>query len=427
MNSSAMHSSSLSATISNNQPPSRLTTKKRTLMIVDDEEGPRQSLRVIFKDEYNLLIANDGNRAIEIAKQNEVDVAITDIRMEGMSGVELLEHLKAIDPTIEIIMLTAYETVDTLRSALRLGACDYLNKPYEVSAIRKAVSAAVERRSLTEEIRNNNSELQELQKELSVQRTEMESSRNRDEIYGSIIHDINGPLTVISGFMQLMNQRIGSKNRVEGEDLDFIKDRLKITTRQVTTCIEISRRYLNIIRQNLTDTGVVSASQILSDLEQRVHEDIHLKENHFSVESLASDISLKINRTDLTQILCNLVNNALQCTTEKHSVKLVLRLLTEPLEMTAFVDGPGDVFLNREGFKNKAPMAAISVQDTGPGIPAEIVPLIFKRGFSTKPQDQGTGLGLDIVNRLVSGCRGAVHLHTRMGQGTTFTIYLPTE
>src|SRR5471030_3251067 len=83
---------------------------KRTLLIVDDEEGPRQSLRVVFKDEYNLLVANDGARAIELARQNRVDVAITDIRMVGMSGVELLEHLKAVDPAIEVIMLTAYET-----------------------------------------------------------------------------------------------------------------------------------------------------------------------------------------------------------------------------------------------------------------------------------------------------------------------------
>ena len=420
-----MHSSSQQVTISKNETPSRGAVKKRTLMIVDDEEGPRQSLRVIFKEDYNLLIASDGNTAIEIAKQNDIDVTITDIRMEGMSGVELLEHLKAIDPTIEIIMLTAYETVDTLRSALRLGACDYLNKPYEVAAIRKAVTAAVNRRSLAEEIRNNNRELQELQKELHDQRTVVETSRNRDEIYGSIIHDINGPLTVISGFMQLMNQRIGAKSHVEGEDLDFIKDRLKITTRQVTTCIEISRRYLNIIRQNMTDSSHTSVAQILVDLEQRVHVDPHLGENHFAVESLSGDISAKINRTDLTQILSNLVTNGLQCTSEKHSVRVVSRRLTEPLEITKFVEGAGDVFLNREGFRNLAPMVAISVHDTGPGIPEEIVHKIFVRGFTTKPEDKGTGLGLDIVNRLIHVAHGALHLHTRMGQGTTFTIYLP--
>src|SRR5258707_747872 len=124
---------------------------KRTLLIVDDEEGPRQSLSVVFKDTYHVLLANDGVRAVELAKQNKIDVAITDIRMVGMSGVELLEQLKAVDPGIEVIMLTAYETVDTLRLALRLGACDYLNKPFDIGTMRKAVANAMDRRSLAEE------------------------------------------------------------------------------------------------------------------------------------------------------------------------------------------------------------------------------------------------------------------------------------
>src|SRR5579862_8890053 len=177
-------------------PPAK---PRRTLLIVDDEEGPRQSLRVVFKDDYNLLMANDGPRAIELAKQNRIDVAITDIRMVGMSGVELLEQLKAIDPGIEVIMLTAYETVDTLRLALRLGACDYLNKPFDIGTMRKAVANAMERRSLVEEIRNNGQQLQALQSELQNQKMAEEITRTRGEIYASIIHDINSPLTVISG------------------------------------------------------------------------------------------------------------------------------------------------------------------------------------------------------------------------------------
>src|SRR5579859_6106410 len=218
------------------QQETLVQSQKRTLLIVDDEEGPRQSLRVVFKDDYNLLLANDGARAIELARENRVDVAITDIRMVGMSGVELLEQLKAVDPGIEVIMLTAYETVDTLRLALRLGACDYLNKPFDIGTMRKAVANAMDRRSLAEEIRNNSQQLQALQKELQNQKAVEEITRTRGEIYASIIHDINSPLTVISGFIQLMNQRIGSGSRVEGEDLEFVKDRLKTITRQVTNC-----------------------------------------------------------------------------------------------------------------------------------------------------------------------------------------------
>jgi len=67
---------------------------KRTLLIVDDEEGPRQSLRIVFKDDYNILLADGGNAAIELAKKHSVDAAVLDIRMSGMSGVELLGKLK---------------------------------------------------------------------------------------------------------------------------------------------------------------------------------------------------------------------------------------------------------------------------------------------------------------------------------------------
>src|SRR5262247_4019432 len=94
------------------------STQKRTLLIVDDEEGPRQSLRVVFKDEYHLLLAEDGKQALELAQKNRIDAAVVDIRMVGMSGIDLLGQLKALDPDVEVIMLTAYETIETLRQAL---------------------------------------------------------------------------------------------------------------------------------------------------------------------------------------------------------------------------------------------------------------------------------------------------------------------
>jgi two-component system, sensor histidine kinase and response regulator len=398
---------------------------KRTLLIVDDEEGPRQSLRVVFKDDYNLLLANSGLRAIELVRQNRVDVAITDIRMVGMSGVELLEHLKAVDPAIEVIMLTAYETVDTLRLALRLGACDYLNKPFDIATMRKAVANAMERRSLGEEVRNNGQALQALQKELQNQKMVEEITRTRGEIYASIIHDINGPLTVISGFIQLMNQRIGNSARMEGEDLDFVKDRLRTITRQVTNCIEISRRYLSFLRQDSDDRPPVGVNHILADLHELVRVHPCVKNNHFAIEPLAEDVAARINGTDLIQILLNLAVNGFQCTPEKHSVSIKGRLVSQPLDLYQIADGPQERLINRDGFKNSAPLLSLVVTDTGPGIPAEILPKIFDPYFTTKSASQGTGLGLNVVQRLIKEAKAALHVQTSIGQGTTFTLYLP--
>jgi two-component system, sensor histidine kinase and response regulator len=414
----------MQAEITTETPPPASPPAKRTLLVVDDEEGPRQSLRVVFKDEYNLLMANDGTRAIELARENKIDVCITDIRMAGMSGVELLERLKAVDAGIEVIMLTAYETVDTLRLALRLGACDYLNKPFDIPIMRKAVANAMERRSLGDEIRNNAHQLHELAKELHNQRVNEEMSRTRGEIYASIIHDINGPLTVISGFIQLMNQRIGASSRVEGPDLDFVKDRLKTITRQVTSCIEISRRYLGFLRQGRSEQSAVSVNQILAEVQQLLRVHPSMKENELLAEPLAEDVSVKIHATDLMQIIFNLTTNGLQCTDTRHSVEIKCHSLPQPLDLSLFADGPADRLINREDFKNIGPLVSISIADTGPGIPPEILPRIFVPYFTTKPASQGTGLGLDIVQRLVREARGLVHVHTAPGTGTNFTVYL---
>jgi signal transduction histidine kinase len=132
-----------------------------------------------------------------------------------------------------------------------------------------------------------------------------------------------------------------------------------------------------------------------------------------------------MNGTDVIQVLLNLTVNALQCTPQVHRVEIEGRVQSKPLDLAALKDGPQDRLLNVEHFANTAPLLMISVRDTGPGIPPETLPKIFEVGFSTKGARQGTGLGLNIVQRLIKEARGALHVHTQAGEGTTFTLYLP--
>jgi signal transduction histidine kinase len=81
--------------------------------------------------------------------------------------------------------------------------------------------------------------------------------------------------------------------------------------------------------------------------------------------------------------------------------------------------------LNVESFHNIAPLLRVSVRDNGPGIPAEVLPKIFQPYFTTKDARQGTGLGLNIVQRLVREAGGALHVKTESGVGTVFTVFLP--
>jgi two-component system cell cycle sensor histidine kinase/response regulator CckA len=92
--------------------------------------------------------------------------------------------------------------------------------------------------------------------------------------------------------------------------------------------------------------------------------------------------------------------------------------------LTKIKDGPEARHLNVENFFNTAPLVKLSVRDNGPGIPPEVLPKIFQPYFTTKGPRQGTGLGLNIVQRLVKEAKGMLEVQTRVGEGTTFSIYV---
>ncbi|HNQ74030.1 MAG TPA: hybrid sensor histidine kinase/response regulator [Verrucomicrobiota bacterium] len=399
--------------------------KRGTLLIVDDEAGPRTALRVAFKDEYTVHLAEDGPAAIEIVQRERVDVAILDIRMQGMSGVDVLQRIKFIDPTIEAIMMTAFETTDTIRRALKLRACDYLNKPFDLADMRAAVTNAMQRRTLDTVILNNNEKLQQLYEELQREKVEGQIAQARNEIYASIIHDINNPLTVISGSLQLIHQRLGPEAALDAANLAFVKERLGIVTRQVTNCVEIARRYLSFLRRRPDAFSQIGVNQLLGDFEQLLQVHPSLRGNELAVQPLGQDLAVKMNGTDLIQLLQNLTVNALQATPQAHRVRVSGTVLAAPLALGQFKDAPGERLLNVENFQNIPPLVQLTVSDDGPGIPLEILPRIFEPRFSTKDVRQGTGLGLNIVLRLVKEGNGLLHVKTVPGTGTTFTVYLP--
>ncbi|HWC61634.1 MAG TPA: ATP-binding protein, partial [Verrucomicrobiae bacterium] len=133
----------------------------------------------------------------------------------------------------------------------------------------------------------------------------------------------------------------------------------------------------------------------------------------------------RINGTDLIQILLNLTVNAFQCSPQPHLVEVESRILRTPMDLTTFKDSHETRFLNVENFDNTAPILQISIRDNGPGIPPEVLPKIFQPYFTTKSARQGTGLGLNIVQRLIKEAKGALRVETHVGQGTTFSVYVP--
>lgn len=422
--SKVMQSLSPSDTISRVPAAAPGTSGKPTLLIVDDEEGPRQSLRIVFKNDYQVRVASNGIDALAIARAESIDVAVLDIMMFGMSGVDLLMKLKEIDQSTEVVMLTAFETLETARQAIRHGASDYLNKPFDIPTMRAAVARAAKKRRTALEGVSNRDQLQHLQVEIEQQRVQEEMTRTKGDIYASVLHDLNSPLTVISGFVELINRAMQNAATVEGKQLEDIKKDLNNLTGQVGRCFEISRRYLGFLNTNAGVTSYVGVRQMLADLKDLLVRHPCASGHQLIIRDLSPDVTAEINGTDLLQILLNLTINALQSTDNPHQVEITCQPLDCPVDLFQHEDGPTQRLINREGFLNRAPLLAITVGDNGPGIPPELLQKMCVEKFTTKTSDRGTGLGLSIVHRLVRGANAAIQIRSEVGKGSWFTVLL---
>ncbi len=104
---------------------------KKQILICDDEEGIRESLKLILEKDYDLSFAGSGEEAIEIAGSKPFDLVILDIKMPRMSGLDIMREMKKINPNLKVVIVTGYKSVETVQEAVRLGAVDYITKPFE--------------------------------------------------------------------------------------------------------------------------------------------------------------------------------------------------------------------------------------------------------------------------------------------------------
>jgi PAS domain S-box-containing protein len=116
------------------------------ILVVDDELGPREALRMILKSKYRVMTAVDGPDALRCIAKMPPDIVLLDIRMRQMNGIQVLQAIKQIDPTIEVIMITAYASLATAREAITCEALEYLTKPFSKQEVERAVEKATARR-----------------------------------------------------------------------------------------------------------------------------------------------------------------------------------------------------------------------------------------------------------------------------------------
>ena len=117
---------------------------RKTVLICDDEEGVRESLKLILENDYDLVLAANGDDAIRKTKERPTDIVILDIKMPRRDGVDTLRHIRKINPSAKVIIATGYRSMDVAQEVAKLGAADYIIKPFD----RKTVAEIVARHSL---------------------------------------------------------------------------------------------------------------------------------------------------------------------------------------------------------------------------------------------------------------------------------------
>lgn len=125
---------------------------KNTILVVDDERGVRQSFNMALKNKYHVLLAGTGEKAVDILQKNSIDLILLDILLPDIDGIDLLKKFKQTDPNTEIIMITAVNDLRTAVKAIKLGAYEYIIKPFIVDEVLTLIRRALEKRHLVKQV-----------------------------------------------------------------------------------------------------------------------------------------------------------------------------------------------------------------------------------------------------------------------------------
>ncbi len=209
-----------------------IVSEKPLILIVDDELGPRESLRMILRDDYEVETAGSGKEATSLIDKNEFDLIILDIRMPEMNGIDLLKIIREKTPATEVIMVTAYASVDTATEALRLGAVDYLNKPFEVSHVRNVVKKGLNKRCQSREVGRKLDELQlaKLNLEEEIKYTKSSIQSHYRETIDSLVAAVDAKDSYTKGHQE----RVANLAKKIGESMDLAVGELEAICQAAT-------------------------------------------------------------------------------------------------------------------------------------------------------------------------------------------------
>jgi signal transduction histidine kinase len=368
------------------------------VLVVDDEENVLVTIEAILKmDGYQIDTSLTGEHALELIKQNEYDVVLTDLRLEDMSGQDILAAVRETTPATVSVMLTGYASLDSALAALREGAYDYLIKPSDPEELRATVRRGLERRQLLRRI----TRLEELD-ELKSQFLSIAS------------HELRTPITAVSGFAQLAVRSLEERLRsAPPSDPAWHRD-LERLVRQLNVIQDQSAKLGRLVRE-LLDVSRIQSGRLefrlapvdVGDLVREVAEqmDLAAPAHTLTVEANGKGPVISGDRDHLEQVIGNLLDNAMKYSPAGGEVR---------------------VHVSTEGDE-----ARIVVADTGIGIPtdqlAKVFDLFYRTAEAETRRTPGLGLGLYITRGIVERHGGRIWMESEPGKWTRATVALPLQ
>jgi two-component system NtrC family sensor kinase len=298
--------------------------------------------------------------------------------------------------------------------AQRLAAGD-LDQAIPVRSSDEFGKLAASFNTMTDALRMSRAELQGLARTLEqkveertqeLRRAQAETMRGEKLasvglLASGVAHELNNPLTGILTFSHLLRQKMPDKS-ADAEDMDLV-------IRETKRCAAIIKRLLDFAREKHPEKKFTDLNQVIDDTVRIVERPAHLRDIEIAVDLDRSLPPIWIDADQIKQVVMNMLVNAQHAVEEKGAITISTRRAQDP----------------RAGASEQKPMVAISIVDTGCGIPEKNLKRIFDPFFTSKDVGKGTGLGLSVSHGIVEAHGGMIDVQSKVGEGSTFRVLLP--
>lgn len=370
------------------------------VLVIDDEMGPRESLRMLLKPNYQVHTADSVEAGIRLLREKHPDAVITDIRMPGTNGIDGLRRIREIDPHVAVIMLTGFGALETAQEALRLGANDYINKPFDAHEMRDVISRNVQRTRVHRTGENAASEIRELNNRLLKELAQKERLASLGQASAEFVHDLGNPLTIVWGYVQLLAKKLEQSEKGKAPEGATSAKELNIIEQNVRLCRELLTMWQSYGSQEAAPHKPISVCNIVREV---------LK----GASSIATEHGVSLT-TDISEDPCMVLGDSVQI------MRAIQNVIVNAIQASTEKKATVTVSCTRHEF-----YVDVRVEDTGDGILPAQMSKIFEPYFTTKQGKSGTGLGLYITKKVIEDHNGSIKVDSTPQVGTTFTIRLP--